>query len=421
MTELVAGVDIVREQFLVAAGRPLRRRRRRGRRTRAATPSGHAIEVRITAEDPSRGVRADAGSRRAVGDARRARASASTRAIEAGDRVPPEYDNLIAKLHGPRPRPRCGDRSRCGARSTRPRSAASRPRCRSTGSSRAAMRSATADLSTGWVDAALGRRGARADGRRAGRCSPPGSPRRAATPPVMSATPAAPRGRRRPRRIGWRARRDADAGRRLAPRRTSPDGRPMARLTSRPVEPGDETDGAGPQPASPSRPRTVAPAAAGIAPTARAASPAGPEVRVRLATASNLADDPTRRVAVLAQRQAPRRRGARGRHAARPGRRTPRRSRTRAAGRASSWNASRRTTAGSVIREVLVDGFRFEVEVEPERRAALRERATRGRAAGDAGGPLEVRAVIPGKVVAVSVADGRRGRRPASSCSSSRP
>jgi biotin carboxyl carrier protein len=69
---------------------------------------------------------------------------------------------------------------------------------------------------------------------------------------------------------------------------------------------------------------------------------------------------------------------------------------------------ARRTTAGSVSREVLVDGFRFEVEVEPERRAALRERATRGRAVGDAGGPQEVRAVIPGKVVAVSVVEGDR-------------
>ena len=70
--------------------------------------------------------------------------------------------------------------------------------------------------------------------------------------------------------------------------------------------------------------------------------------------------------------------------------------------------APRRPSGGPVTREVLVDGFRFEVEVEPERRAALRERATRGRSATAGGGPLEVRAVIPGKVVAVSVVAGDR-------------
>jgi biotin carboxyl carrier protein len=62
--------------------------------------------------------------------------------------------------------------------------------------------------------------------------------------------------------------------------------------------------------------------------------------------------------------------------------------------------------AGSTVREVLVDGFRFEVEVESERIAALRERATRGRAASGHSGPQEIRAIIPGKVVEVSVAPG---------------
>jgi biotin carboxyl carrier protein len=57
-------------------------------------------------------------------------------------------------------------------------------------------------------------------------------------------------------------------------------------------------------------------------------------------------------------------------------------------------------------REVLVDGFRFEVETESERIASLRERASRGRATSVRSGPLEVRAIIPGKVVAVSVAPG---------------
>lgn len=61
---------------------------------------------------------------------------------------------------------------------------------------------------------------------------------------------------------------------------------------------------------------------------------------------------------------------------------------------------------GVQCREVLVDGFRFEVETESERIAALRERATRGRAASTHTGPLEVRAIIPGKVAAVSVSAG---------------
>jgi biotin carboxyl carrier protein len=62
--------------------------------------------------------------------------------------------------------------------------------------------------------------------------------------------------------------------------------------------------------------------------------------------------------------------------------------------------------AGARSREVVVDGFRFAVEAESERIAALRERATRGRSSSGASGPLQVKAIIPGKVVAVSVAPG---------------
>jgi biotin carboxyl carrier protein len=61
---------------------------------------------------------------------------------------------------------------------------------------------------------------------------------------------------------------------------------------------------------------------------------------------------------------------------------------------------------GARRREVLVGGFRFEVDVQSERLAALRERATRGREGGVHGGPLEVHAIIPGKVVSVSIAVG---------------
>ncbi len=61
---------------------------------------------------------------------------------------------------------------------------------------------------------------------------------------------------------------------------------------------------------------------------------------------------------------------------------------------------------GARAREVLVDGFRFVVETESERTASLRERASKGRAASAHSGPLQVKAIIPGKVVAVSVAAG---------------
>jgi biotin carboxyl carrier protein len=61
---------------------------------------------------------------------------------------------------------------------------------------------------------------------------------------------------------------------------------------------------------------------------------------------------------------------------------------------------------GIVRREIVVDGWRFDVELEPERRAALRERARRGHEATAHGGPTEVHAIIPGRVVSVSVAPG---------------
>jgi biotin carboxyl carrier protein len=56
--------------------------------------------------------------------------------------------------------------------------------------------------------------------------------------------------------------------------------------------------------------------------------------------------------------------------------------------------------------EVVVDGWRFELEVEDTARSELRGRATRERRVGAGDGPLEVRAIIPGRVVAVGVAAG---------------
>jgi biotin carboxyl carrier protein len=72
-------------------------------------------------------------------------------------------------------------------------------------------------------------------------------------------------------------------------------------------------------------------------------------------------------------------------------------------GGGSGHHASR---DGIERREVLVDGWRFEVEVESAARATLREKARRGRSEAGGDGPVEVRAIIPGVVVTVSVAPG---------------
>ena len=66
----------------------------------------------------------------------------------------------------------------------------------------------------------------------------------------------------------------------------------------------------------------------------------------------------------------------------------------------------RRESDGVVVREVVVDGWRVEVELEPERRASLRERARRASDVAGRSGPVEVHAIIPGRIVALSVAPG---------------
>ncbi len=95
VTEMVCGVDLVREQIRIAAGQTL------GYTQQDVTFNGHAIECRITAEDPETfaaspgrvtayhppgglGVRVDS-------------------ALYAGYSVPPFYDSMIAKLivHAP--------------------------------------------------------------------------------------------------------------------------------------------------------------------------------------------------------------------------------------------------------------------------------------------------------------------------------
>ncbi len=95
VTELVSDIDLVHEQLWLAAGAPLSDRVL-GAAARAAEPDRHAIEVRISAEDPGRDFVPTPGRI----DRWQMPAGPGVRvdtAVEAGVRIPPEYDNLIAK------------------------------------------------------------------------------------------------------------------------------------------------------------------------------------------------------------------------------------------------------------------------------------------------------------------------------------
>jgi biotin carboxyl carrier protein len=65
-----------------------------------------------------------------------------------------------------------------------------------------------------------------------------------------------------------------------------------------------------------------------------------------------------------------------------------------------------RDPSGVAVVEVVVDGWRFELEVEDAARATLRRRATREPDAAESSGPAEIRAIIPGRVAAIRVAAG---------------
>jgi len=96
VTELVSGLDIVREQFWLAAGAPLSEGALAAAEA-AADPAGHAIEVRLSAEDPARDFAPTPGRvRRWVMPA--GPGVRVDTALEAGERVPAVYDNLIAKV-----------------------------------------------------------------------------------------------------------------------------------------------------------------------------------------------------------------------------------------------------------------------------------------------------------------------------------
>jgi len=95
VTEMVTGIDLVREQLVIAAGERMTVPRRKSR-----APHGHAIELRINAEDPETFAPSPGTIRHLVlpgGPGVRVDTH-----LYAGYTVPPYYDSLLAKLvvHG---------------------------------------------------------------------------------------------------------------------------------------------------------------------------------------------------------------------------------------------------------------------------------------------------------------------------------
>jgi acetyl/propionyl-CoA carboxylase alpha subunit len=100
VTELVTGLDIVQEQFHLAAGAGLSQATLEAA-ARADTPTSHAIEVRLSAEDPARAFAPAPGTVTRWNMPGGPGVRVDT-AIDAGERIPPDYDPLIAKImtHG---------------------------------------------------------------------------------------------------------------------------------------------------------------------------------------------------------------------------------------------------------------------------------------------------------------------------------
>jgi acetyl-CoA carboxylase biotin carboxylase subunit len=95
VTEMITGIDIVREQIRIAANRPLEFSQD------DVGITGHAIEFRINAEDPDRDFRPDPGVVEVIEPPTGAGIRVDTH-VEKGYEIPPFYDSMIAKLivHG---------------------------------------------------------------------------------------------------------------------------------------------------------------------------------------------------------------------------------------------------------------------------------------------------------------------------------
>jgi acetyl/propionyl-CoA carboxylase alpha subunit len=330
ISELVAGVDIVQEQFGLAAGRPLSTAVIAAA-DRAADPHGHAIEVRLSAEDPSRdfapvpgrirwwvmpagpGVRVDAG-------------------FGEGDRVAPDYDNLVAKIMV-----HADDRSAAIDR----------------------LRRALDETEVAGIQTTLPfhRFVARHDGFRAGEQS---------IEWVAKEWDGAADRARYAATAGEAAARAVARGALTTDAQRSPSaGQPADHVPS-----GPRLDPAVPRPAEDGWAAAARDEAVDRWPTS---DPATGEVIVE----TDPDDEPTRTGIPPGEHPI-----------VLPG------------------GARRPTTRGSTPVEVVVAGWRFEVEVEDVRFADLRARASAGRTSATDHGPTAVRAIIPGRVVSVAVAAG---------------
>lgn len=99
VTEMVTGFDLVQEQIQVAANSSLSMSQEQ------VVLDGHAIEVRVNAEDPFQGFRPSPGTVTVFDPPREAK-GVTVRVdthVRPGYRIPPYYDSMICKLivHGP--------------------------------------------------------------------------------------------------------------------------------------------------------------------------------------------------------------------------------------------------------------------------------------------------------------------------------
>lgn len=91
VTELIYGVDLVKEQIRIAAGEPL------GFSQDDLHPHGHAIEVRVNAEDPNNNFAPAAGTLSTVVFPGGPGIRVDTH-VYGGATVPPFYDSMLAKI-----------------------------------------------------------------------------------------------------------------------------------------------------------------------------------------------------------------------------------------------------------------------------------------------------------------------------------